>query len=173
VLRREPRAASPFDFNAIVYIFREESLLEAPEIDISAFKDYQMTVPPTQLQAKTPVQLAEEVVPASVTGYFQRMAETDHIAGSVRLGKCHWRGVGVRRPKGTPLGSIIGLFRADPPLRPRRQERPREGPQLFNKGADAEHVQTICDHGGLLDEGRGVPQAIRHIGPAADYLVRG
>jgi hypothetical protein len=45
------------NFNEIVHMFREESLLEALEVDIGAFQDCQATVAPTQLQA--PVQPGE------------------------------------------------------------------------------------------------------------------
>jgi hypothetical protein len=84
-----PEQRPNFNFNEIVYMFREESFLDALEIKIGAFRDHQATIAPTQLQAKAPLQLAEnqKVVPASVIGYFQRMAEMDNSAKVVRLGK--------------------------------------------------------------------------------------
>jgi hypothetical protein len=77
--------------------FPEECVLESVEVDIGV-KDYQATVPPTQLQAKTLEQLVEKwkVVLASIICHFQRIAKMDDTAEIVRLGKCHWRGIGVR-----------------------------------------------------------------------------
>jgi hypothetical protein len=93
-----------FHFNEITYIYREESFMEAFEADIGAFKDHQAAIAPAQLQAKAPGQLAEKprVVPPSIIGYFQRLAEMDDTAGIGRIRRCYWRGIDVRRREGTP-----------------------------------------------------------------------
>jgi hypothetical protein len=69
-----PEQRPNFNFNEIAQMFPEESLLEALEPAIGAFKHHQAMVVPTKLQSKTPVQLAEKpgIIPASVIGYFQR-----------------------------------------------------------------------------------------------------
>jgi hypothetical protein len=51
-----------FNFNEIVHIFNKESFLKALKVDIGAFKDYQATVVPTQLQAKTAESLTESEI---------------------------------------------------------------------------------------------------------------
>jgi hypothetical protein len=96
-----------FNFNEIVHMFGEESFLEALKIDIGAFKDYQVTVVPTQLQAKDTgaARGKRNLVPAGITGHFERMAEMDDTAGSVWLRRCPWRGIGFRRRDETALGS--------------------------------------------------------------------
>jgi hypothetical protein len=94
-------------FNEIVYMFCEKSFQGALEVDIRAFKNYRATVAPAQLQAETPVELAErwKVVPASIIGCLQPLAEMADAAGTLPLEKCYRRGIGVRRREVTPPGS--------------------------------------------------------------------
>jgi acid stress-induced BolA-like protein IbaG/YrbA len=117
-----PEQCPNFNLDEIVYMFRDQSFLEALEVDIGAVKHYQATVVSTQLQAKRQVQLAErrKVVPVSVIGHVQRTAEMADTVGIIWLGKCYWRGIGIRRREGTPRGSGAGLHRAHLPLRPPR-----------------------------------------------------
>jgi hypothetical protein len=81
-------AAAPIGCET-VSMFRYESFLEALEVDVRAILDYQATVAPTQLQAKTPGQPAENlnVVPTGIIGHFQCMAEICHYGDSLEDGR--------------------------------------------------------------------------------------
>jgi hypothetical protein len=45
---KRPEQSPNFNIGEIVYMFREESFIEALEVDIRAFKDCQATVAPMQ-----------------------------------------------------------------------------------------------------------------------------
>jgi hypothetical protein len=131
---RRPNFNFHFAFSEIVYVFREEAFLEALEVGIGAFKVCPVTVAPTKLQAKTPMQLAEKrkVLPAasSVTScLWWRWTTPQELCGSASAtGDVSAFGVPREHRQAMALNCFTQIFRSALGVNAPLQGSSRRGP---------------------------------------------